>query len=161
MNNTEELERLLQKAETEAKRLREELEAAKWKPAKWHPCANEGHYITNDGEVGGLKQWALPDFLKAGSYYPTREAADAANRRIVFFRRLCALATELNPSGKVTSTHGYCVSPDTTWDKWTPRHLPMGFIDCVFETELAAKQAAEIMNRDGWTIENGGGFFEE
>lgn len=158
MNNTEELERLLQKAETEAKRLREELEAAKRKPAKWNPKIGN-YYIYGGGSVqtgSPLEHWAV-----AGSEYPTLEAADAANRRIVFFRRLCAPATELNPSGKVTGTLGHCVTLGTTWDNWRPSHLPMGFIDCVFETELAAKQAAEIMNRDGWTPENGGGSFEE
>lgn len=155
----EQLEAELHSIETRAAALRKKLEAAKRKAEKWHPSVAGGHFISGDGEIGDFSLSINPSYLKAGSYYQTQEAADAANRRITFFRRLCAMATELNPSKRPAS--GYQVVPfGEEWDYCLTR-LGDNHAYSVFETREAAQRAAEIMTRDGWTVENGGGFFDE
>lgn len=119
-----------------ARKAKAEAERKPWEPkgGEWAVCSG-GVVIRTESE----EPWR-----RAGAEYPTRESAEAARDRIVFFQRMCALATELNPSGKV----GGCFYTYLSSGKWRVNastelpHLTM------FETLEAAEAACEIMNRD-------------
>lgn len=88
---------------------------------------------------------------KNGCEYPTREAAESAFPYVTFFRRLCCLAAELNPSGKV----GGPARVDCRDSAWTAHRLVGSLTGSrdpwdLFETHDAALKACEILNRDGW-----------
>lgn len=159
MKDTKDLEIKLRETEQEAKRLREELEAARReaeKPKKWEPPTGP-YCIRPNGEAD---MWpSVGSWARAGSEYPTLEAAEAANRRITFFRRLCALATELNPSGRAAGRWNVGIAGPE--GPWVLGRAYDAFADSLFETEEAARKAAEIMNRDGWSWTNGGGLWED
>jgi hypothetical protein len=130
-------------AKIEAKAKERTVAAKQWEPQGGR------FFLGHSGEVVA-GETIEPDRL-AGTEYPTRETAESALPYVTFFKRLCCLAAELNPSGKVggihyvfTSTHGRWITNDTggtTRDFW-----------CLFETEEAAQKAADIMNRDGWKV---------
>jgi hypothetical protein len=91
----------------------------------------------------------------AGSEYPTREAAESALPKVTFFKRLCCLAAELNPSGKVGGRFFVCQDwschiPCDEWEvrEWSGKNPD---ITCVFETLNAARNAAELMTREKWS----------
>lgn len=118
------------------------------KPKKWEPKG--GNYCVN--LFGQVQHYILDNMsepLIAGSLYPTLEGARSAALFITFYKRLCCLAQELNPSGKVGGDYGVYRSPRngegwvySRW--WTNDSLGL------FETPCAAEDACEIMNRDGW-----------
>lgn len=90
--------------------------------------------------------------ILAGSLYPTREAAESALLYVTFFKRLCCLAQELNPSGKVGGSF-YLLpggSEDCIWSAHCTSGPSMRTVDCLFQTKAAAEKAAEILNRDKW-----------
>lgn len=117
-----------------------ELEA---KSAKWEPKG--GEYFL--GIYGGVRQGGTEEQSRiAGGEYPTREAAESALPYVTFYKRLCCLAQELNPSGKVGGKFGV-----TRDGRWMGIQI-FGCIDSVFETEGAAERAAEIMTRDNWQL---------
>lgn len=83
-----------------------------------------------------------------GNSFDTREQAQEQSKITCFYQRLCALARELNPSGKVGGDFEIGID-DGGWDFWangTPT------IACVFETRKAAKSACKIMKRDNWGL---------
>ena len=87
-----------------------------------------------------------------GSLYPTREAAESALPYVTFFKRLCCLAQELNPSGKVGGKYYVSRNPgEKMWHRRTWAGSTNHVIG-LFETEDAADRAADIMNRDKWTV---------
>lgn len=125
-------------------------ERAKQEATKpWEPKGGM-HYLSSNGRVCTSGVRSEVTWRKAGTEYPTREAAESALPYVTFFKRLCCLAQELNPSGKVGGR--YWLSPYR--GVWEAAHWQNNHRDatCVFETEEAAKRAAEILNRDAWKV---------
>ena len=124
--------------------------------ARWEPKGGDfrltasgtfSRYLFNGDNAG--RDMLLAD----GTLYPTREAAESALPYVTFFKRLCCLAQELNPSGKVGGRY-YVTRPtphDQTWKARSWVGDDRGCF-CIFETEAAANRAAEIMNRDSWEV---------
>lgn len=113
----------------------------------WEPKGGE-YFLTSGGKVGlGCN---MEDYRLAGAYYPTREAAESALPYVTFFKRLCCLAAELNPSGKVGGVYRVLTVGNYMWeasdivDSRDPIDL--------FETKEVAQKAADILNRDSWAV---------
>lgn len=122
-----------------------EARAAEEARGPWEPKGGPYYHTV----VGAVSAGPGDDASRiAGSEYPTRGAAASALPYITFFKRLCCLAAELNPSGKV----GGLSRVDFRGDAWTANTLPDVSRDPwdLFETKDAALKACEIMNRDGW-----------
>lgn len=131
--------------EARARLANAEAEFAKMeaKPEKWEPNGGE-YYLDCWGRIAESKTSTASRI--AGSEYPTREAAESALPYVTFYKRLCCLAQELNPSGKVGGK--FATFSDRHWHSIEVYNC----IDAVFETEEAADRAAEIMNRDNWKL---------
>lgn len=129
----------LAKLEAQAKE-----EAAK-AAAPWEPKGGDW-YLRHDGSV--FRGILLPEEIQAGTCYPTREAAESALPYVTFFKRLCCLAAELNPSGKVGGAFGLLAGPNG----WGIEHFNSRHIHYLFETDEAAQEAAIILTRDGWKV---------
>lgn len=117
---------------------------------KWEPKG--GSFFVN-AESNVLGPVAASDSDKLRSYgrdYPTREAAESVAPYFLFYQRLCALAQELNPSGKVGGRYYVFMHRG----KWSSASTGAQMVDSLFETEGAVDKAAEIMNRDGWKLPN-------
>lgn len=146
-NQIEEAKRLLSDAQAQLDAL--QRSAAVEAPKSWEPKGGDW-FINNAGDVfpGILTEPAR----RAGTEYPTREAADSAAPYVTFFKRLCCLAAELNPSGKVGGR--YRIVTDDEGSTW--RRNAAGVINRdpwdLFETSDAAERAAEIATRDGWKV---------
>jgi hypothetical protein len=114
----------------------------------WEPKG--GKYYLHPSGVVHVAPSRRIDCL-AGSEYPTREAAESAAPYVTFFKRLCCLAAELNPSGKVGGIYGLRSSVLGNWTS----HINYGedrSVLCLFETRDAVEKAAQIMLRDGWKV---------
>jgi hypothetical protein len=122
------------------------------KPEKWEPKG--GNYyicIYADGSTGTIYHVGNRLGL-LGLSFPTREAAESARDARIFFQRLQCLAAELNPSGRVGGD--WFIRYDSQHKDNLPWYsFSMGSklstCDAMFETQEAAKKAAEILNRDG------------
>jgi len=124
-----------------------EARAAEEARGPWEPKGGAFFHRSSSGTVGD----ALSDegSRKNGYEYPTRKAAESAWPYVTFFRRLCCLAVELNPSGKVGGQ--YRVSCyDGLWRSSIAVSATYRDPWDLFETRDAALKACEIMNRDGW-----------
>lgn len=86
-----------------------------------------------------------------GGCYPTQEAAQSALPYVTFFKRLCCLAAELNPSGKVGGDYYIHCADNGVWKAQETFHGRWGVL-IVFETEEAAQKAADILNKDSWAV---------
>lgn len=126
-----------------ARKAKEEAERGPWEP--------KGGEWTVTAYANVVYAESVNDHRRAGSEYPTEKSAKAARDRIVFFRRLCALATELNPSGKVGGAH-LVYWEHSRWRVTSVNSAFINSIDTLFETEEAAQRACEIMNRDKWEV---------
>jgi len=121
----------------------------------WEPKGGEFFHRSQTGTVE--KSDSDEGSRKNGCEYPTRKAAESALPYVTFFKRLCCLAAELNPSGKVGGNF-YVFPPrhgDVSWKPYdwdVEGHNDRRDITCVFETHDAALKACEIMNRDGWKV---------
>ena len=153
MNNQEEMEAAradLEAAQANLAAVQKRLEDMS-KPKKWEPKGGDW-YVDYEGYPSYAPHTETERIV--GSEYPTYEGAASAAPFITFYKRLCCLAQELNPSGKVGGNYGVfnpCDSPlePCEWrvaSGW--KNDPLG----LFETMLAAKQAAFILNRDGWEL---------
>lgn len=150
INQSEELAAVRRQLEEATVKLRE-LEAKQKQEASkpWEPPGG-GFYITSINDIG-LGETAN-SYRLVGSEYPTEEAAKSALPYIVFFKRLCCLAQSLNPSGKVGGNF-YVTRFHERSTGWAGNErFNTKDVTCVFETEEAAKKAAEIMNRDQWKL---------
>lgn len=149
-NQIEEAKRLLSDAQAQLDALQKA--AAVEAPKPWEPKGGE-YYLHPDGTVQDCPI-SHPSFVRAGAEYPTKEAAESAAPYVTFFKRLCCLAAELNPSGKVGGRFYVIQGRYGKGEPWEARKWigdPRD-IYCVFETLGAAKKAAEIMRRDGWKV---------
>jgi hypothetical protein len=130
-------------------KLRELEERAK-KAEKWQPKGGP-FTVQLTGEIFDVG--AAESERLRGAAYPTYNGAVSALPYLTSFQRLCALAQELNPSGKVGGKH-YVVFDRGSWKANSVSSTNAGYVDSVFETKEAAEMAAKIMNRDGWTVPN-------
>lgn len=134
-----------------ARKAKEEAEAER---VPWEPKGG-GWTVTVYADV--VYAESVNACRRAGAEYPTEESAKAALDRIVFFQRMCALATELNPSGKVCGR--WFVYWDPSHSKWAGSVSALSNSTyALFETEEAAQRACIILNRDKWEVpaqENG------
>lgn len=115
------------------------------KPAKWEPKGGRYSLMAEGSVWSGAEKrnWA-----KSGSSYPTQEAAESALPYVTFYKRLCCLAQELNPSGKVGGRYAVSLGESGYW-----RSIPvMGCADGLFQDATAAGKAADILNRDNWQL---------
>lgn len=122
---------------------------------KWRP--------PHEGWAVGATYIADPQSIEANDsdarsnaiLWPTREAALAQLARDIFFRRLCALAADLQ-GGKVGGGYSVGFIESEGW------HIARGegHSDEVFVSKATATRAAEIMNRDGWKMPAGLGGVE-
>jgi hypothetical protein len=152
MKHEEELKRLEQagRENQEAiEALKAKIEAEENEP--WEPSG--GDYSTFcSGSISDYPVYRTEDYQRFGASFKTEEQAKAASKRMRFFNRLCKLAEELNPSGKVGGMHYvFYVESDSEWRR-NKYYTNCRDINCVFETDGAAQRAAEIMNRDWWEM---------
>lgn len=132
------------KLEAELAAIKAELiKSAEVKP--WEPKGGEWSIFAT-GQVGGPMPSEDSGRL-AGSEYPTQEAAESALPYVTFFKRLCCLAAELNPSGRVGGPWKVFLAEDNRWEV-SPRPYSVPDPWDVFETREAALRAACILNRD-------------
>ncbi len=133
-----------QQIEAATAKLRELEKKAAEPPAPWQPKGGE-YVVGLDGDV-----FAVPTILSvhtmAGSRYPTPDAARSAVPYVTFFKRMCCLAQELNPSGKVGGVFNICCGI-RGW--FTYGNSGMKDQNNLFETYESAEKAAAILNRDG------------
>ena len=140
----EEIERKQRELANELEQLRKDAE----KPMPWEPKHGDWG-LHGDGSV----EYGLIDaFRLHGSEFDTEEAAKRASKIYRFYHRLCKLAEELNPSGKIGGM--FSVYYSITDDKWKPCGASKltKSIDCLFETLESSKEACEILNRDNWQL---------
>lgn len=133
----EELRNLAQKLIAKA------VEMEKKPVEKWEPKG--GFRMLGDGFID---QSDAINYIDFGSVFPTREAAKSvlASRRL--FNRMQCLATELNPSGKVGGAYEvYFSFGRDTWDFMAS--VATYSLSAMFENEMSARAARDILNRDG------------
>ena len=114
-------------------------------PKPWEP--RNGGWLVQlcGGHV--FASTSIKEAQTSGLKYQTKQAAEKALDFGKFYMRLVALATELNPSG--VAGGGYVVAfINGEWEVF----YSDGSIEVtnLFETEEAAWQATDIMNRDKW-----------
>lgn len=148
-NQIEEAKRLLSDARAQLDALQRSAAVEASKP--WEPKGGE-YCLHPNGTVRDCPI-THPSFVRAGAEYPTREAAESAAPYVTFFKRLCCLAAELDPSGKVGG-HWYLTHPGTPGEEWEAIEWEGRFrnLHCVFQTKRAAEQAAKILSTDGWKV---------
>ena len=145
----EELESLynqLAYAQDAVKELQEKLEQAKKEQEPWEP--KSGYWcwcLYADGDI--LKGKSDTISRKYGVEFQTEESAEHTEPFFRFYHRLCQLAIELNPSGKVGGEYFVALKR-----KWEAAYMSYGYVGTVFETKKAAQKAADIMNRDKWEL---------
>jgi hypothetical protein len=122
-----------------------ELAKMEAKTAKWEPKGGEWFLAVN-GCVRKAGHTCVDS--DAGSEYPTREAAESALPYVTFYKRLCCLAQELNPSGRV----GGSFFVYHFQGAWCGTRTDLAVATRLFETMEAAQNAATVMNRDGWKL---------
>ena len=137
----------LEQAQNELRALEERAKQEARKP--WEPKGGD-YYLHPIGDVRYSAAHGDARIRISGSDYPTQQAAESAIPYVTFFKRLCCLAQELNPSGRVGGTHGL-LNDEGTWKRLSAGASVRDLL-CLFETKDAANRAAEIMNRDGWTV---------
>lgn len=124
-----------------------EARAAEEARRPWEPKGGQFYLFTPHKDGPQVGSGASDDAARLhGREYPTREAAEAAFPYVSFFARLCCLAAELNPSGKVGGDHFVCYAHGS-WGAY--RNVGQS-IAAIFETRAVALKACEILNRDGW-----------
>jgi hypothetical protein len=151
MNTNDELTKALSNCVNVLQELTQKLEQAQEpekmeEPKPWTPP--EGEWSLNGW--GKADDYCTDkDFQNYGNEYTTRKAAEEQAELTKGFQWLCALARELNPSGR-------CMKPreegfSVYWTK-VDKSFVLGphftGIDTVFETLDSAEAAIEIMNRD-------------
>lgn len=147
--NIEEVRAQINEARARLANAEAELAKMEAKPAKWEPKGGKW-FLTIQGDACGEGGSDMPARLD-GSEYPTREAAQSASPYVTFYKRLCCLAQELNPSGKVGGNWYVLRKRNTaTWSHHA--YSTHGDISSIFESEAAACRAAAIMNRDNWQL---------
>ncbi len=134
-----------QQIEAATAKLRELEQKAAQPPAPWQP---KGGPFWIDASSNVHTDSFLPSHATcviAGSSFPTQAAAESAATYITFFRRMCCLAQELNPSGKVGGN--YCIY--WSFAGWAAAGSS-GFAgaEYVFESFAVARKAVEVFNRD-------------
>lgn len=146
-NQIEDAKRLLSDAQAQLDALQKAAVPQPWKPQGGR------FYLLRNGEVGEGWFSRIEDQLD-GAEYPTREAAESAAPYVTFFKRLCCLAAELNPSGKVGGQWYIMQDECGRGESWQAFEWKGALrnVHCVFQTQEAAKQAAETMRRDGWKV---------
>ncbi len=153
MKTTKTKQQQIEKLQSKIALLQEQLETISKTPDKWEPpgCS---FYITS---LGHVKMSVTDDVCRAfGVEFPTQKVAESAIKYMRFNNWMLCLAAYLNPNGKIGGRWGvymahsdsdirFLVSPI---DPAIYKNHPEG----LFATEKIAKQAAEIMNRDGWAV---------
>lgn len=133
-------------AQDAVKELQEKLEQAK-KQKYWEPKSGP-YWINPHGQV---QCSSSSETCRAfGVEFETRESAHHTEPFFRFYHRLCQLAIELNPSGKVGGRFGVYYHED---DKvWMTHFYNNPTLESVFETREAVKKAAYILNHDLWRL---------
>lgn len=142
----ENLDEQLAKAISTAQAILKQLQQAKQKP--WEPKGGN-YYIDYEGDIDS--SYSNKNQRLFGNEFQTKESAEHTAPFFRFYHRLCQLAIELNPSGKVGGL--YYLTYSQMYDKWNVGHDTVNCrIDEIFETREAAQKACDIMNRDGWRL---------
>ena len=141
----------LEQAQNELRALEARAKQEATAQTRWEPKGG-AFYLHTDGCVQECRNNTDSSSRLDGTDYPTREAAESALPYVTFFKRLCCLAQELNPSGKVGGR--YYVSRNANVPQWHTRTWggSINHVIGLFETEDAADHAAAIMTRDGWDL---------
>jgi len=117
---------------------------------RWEPKGGPLTIFLN--EERPVETDSCQDYAQAGLEYKTIEAAQKALALGRFYMRLVALATQLNPSVVAGGPYHVVFANDTSrWEYGLAANYRHGFN--LFQTYDAAEEAAEILNRDGWTME--------
>lgn len=128
-----------------------EARAAEEARSPWEPKGGRFYLFTPCEEGPQVGDGTSDDAARLhGREYPTREAAESAFPYVSFFARLCCLAAELNPSGKVGGCYRLFYYLSDGWQKSVELSASDRDPWDLFETEDAALKACEIMNRDKW-----------
>lgn len=132
-------------AQDAVKELQEKLEEAKKEAQQpWEPKGGDWP-VRSDGTIVFNSNTYSPDH---GCEFKTKGSAKHTAPWFRFYHRLCQLAIDLNSSGKVGGDFGVYFTGRWGYQKY----IPCSNITCVFETQEAAKQAADILNRDEWRL---------
>jgi hypothetical protein len=127
-----------------------ELNDIKPEQAPWEPQGGPLTIFLN--EERPIATDSCQDYAQVGLEYKTIEAAQKALALGRFYMRLVALAAELNPSGVAGGKwHVVFANDISRWEYGLSVNCYHGFN--LFQTYDAAKEAADILNRDGWTME--------
>jgi len=110
----------------------------------WEPMKS-GWIVLSTGE-------AYHSNIGAYCAFRTKKDAEQASKFFTFYQRLYSLAMEMNEKHEAEGNKKlYSVACDK--GPWTTASIgSFGFIDQVFTSSKAAKEAADIMNRDGWEL---------
>ena len=141
----EEIERKQRELANELEQLRKEAE----KPDVWEPKGGE-LYIDQDGDVCGHFT-SNPNRRKFGVEFESYEESKHAAKIYRFYHRLCKLAEELNPSGKIGGRFYIIMRTEDDLFDVGSASMPIA-IDSLFETRQSAQEACEILNRDNWQL---------
>lgn len=138
-------------AELEAK-----LQATYEKAKPWSP--KHGAYnVVYSGAIWSDTRLLGADMIRQGRTFASEAAAQRASTFFTFYQRLVNLAAELNPSGipggdfRVVADKDHKFKPlnnGGTAHSSKFQNSPIA----LFETYEAAQKAAEIMNRDKWSV---------
>ena len=149
MNNKEiakEIEKLeLKLTETQSQLKNLKLKISEAEKRKWEPKGG-GFFISSGGGIVSSESQGPYRFF--GVEFETIEATEKACKVYRFYHNLYKLAEELNPSDKVGGRYKVYIKDGL----WTLFEAKVDAIDALFETELSAKAACNIMNRDGWKL---------
>jgi hypothetical protein len=122
---------------------------------KWIPKTGSYHVgASNQGFRARVSAGSPPsmqtNYASHGLSYPNREAAEEAAKRLAFWARLMALACELN-GGSIGGPAAVMFHGRTNlWIEFPVRSENLAATGGLFKDLQTAKEAAEIMNRDGW-----------
>jgi len=117
----------------------------------WEPNA-KGYFLRGDGSIH--KQQDLNYGARvSGRVFAKEEEAEKASESFMFYQRLYRLALECN--AKHTDFGYYHVSYNNSQLKWfvyqSQASLKHEVTDC-FTSISSAKEACDVLNRDGWEL---------
>jgi ABC-type Fe3+-hydroxamate transport system substrate-binding protein len=93
-----------------------------------------------------------PHHPRAGRTFPTRNAAEQASKFFTFYQRYYSLAMEMNAKHEATYSR-YSIWFDSRHRLWCAGpHILSQDLTSLFTSQAGAKEAADIMNEDGWEL---------
>ncbi len=153
MKPTKTKQQQIEELQSEIALLQNQLDQISKIPDKWEPPGGS-FYINRWGEINATNSEGISrDF---GAEFTTIKAADSAIKYKRFHNWMLCLAAYLNPNGKVGGEWGVYMAHSNSDISFRASQIDPAIYknhpEGLFATEKIAKQAAEIMNRDGWKV---------